>query len=148
MCDVTTSTFWLKVVLSALCIGTTPDFKKTNQNWWTYGTNTPLERQNRFSLSWNDCLGNTFHCSFLQVFYLAVRLSLIIQERNIDYLDATKLSVPKRKAGKMFFGDSCHGRFHEPGALDSLILRLESIPLTPEEILTESKYGPIPTRQT
>ena len=61
---------------------------------------THLEQPQRLSLSWNDCLGNTFHCSFLQVFFLAIRLSQISHKRNIDYLDAIKLSVPERKAGK------------------------------------------------
>ena len=63
----------------------------------------PTRKDKLLSLSWNDCLGNTFHCSFLQVFYLAVSLSQISHERNIDYLDATKLSGPEQKAGKMLF---------------------------------------------
>ena len=60
-------------------------------------------------------------------------LSQISHERNIDYLDATKLSGPEQKVGKMLFGDWCCSRLYKPGAPDSLTPRLESKPLPPEE---------------
>ena len=68
-------------------------------------------------------LGNIFHCSFLQVFYLAVSLSQISYERNIDYLDATKLSMPEQKAGKMVFWDRCFIRSLEAWSFSLLVPR-------------------------
>ena len=45
-CDVTTGTYWSKLVLPAVYSSTELDFKKPNQNRWTYGAATRLERQN------------------------------------------------------------------------------------------------------
>ena len=62
-----------------------------------------------------------------------MRISQISTKENLDYLDATKLSGPERKAGGNALLETGATAGSKPGASDSVIPRLESKPLHLEE---------------
>ena len=134
MCNITTGTYQSKLVLPAVYSGTELDFKKPNQNRWTYVVPPP---------TWKDRTDFPCHkMTALQIHSIVAfckysNWQWIIKDKaqkNHRLFECHKAFYAKsRKQVKSSLETNAAAGSKKPEALDSLIPRLKSKHLPPEE---------------